>query len=523
MNVKPFTLAALLGMTLFSPAAFAGPPPKAVTSSAPPTREAILAEAKTWTERLTDPTEKCIALLTLGQAQTKMGDNAAARRTLAQGWEMYPKMPEFPPPNVHVGELLDGDDSLANLPPLFIRAFVAAGDEDSARRIVDAGAIYRQGLYGMLLPEFPEFARSIRWSEQEKRARIKLKDDLLSQRDAARAEFDGINRASRLTGLASQLLYLGYTEDALPLLRESVPAAAEVKDAEQRAYFQAGIASGLWEAGALEEAKTINQEADKAARSVTDIDKRLQARLGVETVKKKMKLPNEAAAVEQAIRVRLNQYTPDLGMSSSRNRGANGVVEMPLRALINAASKRLDAGDNVGACALLHRIKIIPQQNIDSERYDWGEWFRAAKLMIQAGDSAGARQLLSAANRRIIAGLQPVTDSPTGMATLEELTRFQIEAGDKPGAQKSARDGIAALTKNPASLQVTYKAADAKGREYLVHEDLLAPVLHRGAQLQERAGDWVGAAQTARRISYPAHRAIALAALVRGWTKIALD
>lgn len=482
--------------------------------AAPPTSEAVLNEAQALIGKLTTRTERSAALFTLAQAQNRLGDRAGADRSLHLGWKAFETGTDQ---GLSEGDALDsfrlldiGDFDL--LPINYAYEFVVAGDIVSAKRAAmfpgetDLADAYRRGLADRLRQHYPDAVEEVAFTEAQRQRRAAQRKLLLASVAGVRAQADVTLRVEKLYEIADDLSRTNGRTEALSLFREAAAFAPQILDTKWRAIFEAQIADRLWRLDAKADAQALIVKADKEARGIPDEGKRLDARASVEQAKQTLGLPNDAGAVQHAIDVRNGTVPLPGGQAPMPGIHSPAADPNSNSALVMTAQELHAKGSDEEARRILRRLK--PQQD------DTDGWLvLAGEMQTQLGDKSAAQQNLREGSLRFVARLQPTQNSPVEMmAYLERIAKAQVTAGDPLGASKTLRQGVARLAQGIRWVKIMHLGT---GGEHLIRHDRQSALLHQGAEALSRVGDYVVAIEMAHQIQSTAHRAIALAGIVR--------
>jgi len=238
----------------------------------------------------------------------------------------------------------------------------------------------------------------------------------------------------------------------------------------------------------------------KDVASVTEPSLRLDARFAIAQTQRTMGLPNDLAEVNR-------QRDAQVGVLPTPPRATGPTVSASSSAmeLVGAADGLRNQGDLAGAKKLLRRVKPGSDPS--------GTWIiLAGQIQAELGDREPAQANLAAGSRIFLARLQPIIAGPgEEMMQLNSLANAQILANDRSGARQTLITAIRKL----AGPDRYVKVAQMGDRTGSVMHDRQSPTLHAGVVLLAKAGFTSDAIAMARSIPAPAHRAIALAAVVR--------
>lgn len=492
----------LVAAILYSQATATTPPPKA-----------LLSEVQRLIGKIPSRTEKTIVLLAYAQAQERVGDRAGALKSLRLGWSIHQAGPIQPHAKREVidPQTLFEFGDLATLPTSYAFEFVVAGDLADARSaamsIGDSplADVFRDDLGHKLQVKYPQAVAFVTLTDRQKEDRIARKQKILVGLAAIRAEADLSKRTWDLRNAADQLTRLDGLAEALPLLREAAAASDQLTDPKWRAIYDTEIADVDLSAGAKSAAKDLVAKAEIAARLVADRKQQLEARFYIEQTKRSMGVPNE---FDKIMRERDSSASPKPVVAPAVT-PLNGGSSQPYD-LLAAAGRLIASGDIVAAKKALHKVK-------DPADGD-GSWLvYAAEKQIQLGDRESARQNLALAAKRFIAKLrpQPYVDHE-GISLLRKIAEDQKAAGDKPAALKTLLDGFHRLAGDQRWVKLAQLSmgTDAGGTSTITR-DRQSPVLHAGALALANGGFYSEAVTMARTIQDPAHRAVAIAGVIR--------
>lgn len=480
---------------------------------APPTPRAVLAEARAVAARLTTRKERSVAFLAIARAQNGLGDRADALVALRTGWTAYEKGSDK---GLSEGDAWDsqtlfdvGDFSM--LPIDYAYEFVVVGDLTAARNaalsVGTSGLAdsYRGDLHDRLRKKYPEIADAVTLTDAQLASQKARKAELLARLDAIRAEPNPAKRSFGLYGAADELTRAGGTAEALPLFREAATVSQGIEDSGWRATDQAQIARWMWQLGAKDEARKLLAQAEKALSAVEEGEKRKSARFSIEQTKEAMGLPNDKMGVYRDTK-------PTAGPAFGPGGGSKGAMSTDASdprspwELLSKAEDQRAKGDIAGARRTLRAIRARPGAE--------GPWRQSVgELQMKLGDKEAARANLGEASRTLLASLKPNPFVDTELlGSLEGLAASQIASGDRAAARATLTGGFKRLIGTERWATVPHYG-DGKGR--MVRHDRQSPVQHAGAMVLARLGFFADAVAFARTIPSPAHRAIALAGVVR--------
>ena len=482
-----------------------------LSQASAPTPKQVLGEVQTLIRKLSTRIERTVALFTLGQAQNRIGDHAAAEKSLLLGWTVFTKRPLKGVPDLDVFSiqpLFDTGD-LALLPENFAFEFVAAGDPANARKAALAlgnspfGDSYREDLRQKLRVKYPAVADEVTFTDAQLASRLARKQELMASLPNLRATKDIAERVAVLAQVADDLTRAGGDAEALALCRETASLAEQIPDVAWRTIQEAQLAFQLWSLGAKEDANRLISAAAYDLPAVTDAGERTKARFSIEQSKRAMGMPNDFDKVLAEIS---GGKPPEEKRASEPPPLQEGQNPVGAAALVGRAEWLRAKGDLGAAKKTLARVK--PASGDD------GWWLvLAGKAQTELGDVAAGRKNLREGSRRFVSGLHsfPHVD-PELMMRVNMLAEWQKANGDKYGVLKTLTDATARLSAGERWIKMDRLSPDGNSVTKL---DRKSPILHVGAEDLARAGWYAPAIEMARTIPDPAHRAIALSGIVR--------
>ncbi len=479
---------------------------------APPTPRAVLAEARAVAARLTTRTERSVAFLAIARAQNSFGDRANALASLRTGWTAYEKGSDK---GLSEGDAWDsqtlfdvGDFSM--LPIDYAYEFVVVGDLAAARKSAlsvgtsDLADSYRGGLRDQLRKKYPEVADTVTLTDAQLARQEARMTEIRASLSAIRLEPDLPQRSFRLFEAAGALPRV----EALPLLREAATVAQGIEEPAWKAQAHAQIADRMWRLGVKDEARRLLTLAERALALVEEgSDKRKVALYAVEQTKETMGLPNDKVGVYRDTKPAAGPaFGPGGGSKAAMSTDAD--ARSPWQLLSKAEEQRAK-GDIAGARRTLRAIRARSDT--------MGPWRQSVgELQTKLGDREAARANLAEASRTLLASLKPnpFVDSEL-LKSLEGLAASQIANGDRAAARATLTGGFKRLAGTQRWATVPHYG---DGKTHMVRHDRQSPVQHAGAMALARLGFYTDAVTLARTIPSPAHRAIALAGVVRETT-----
>ena len=479
----------------------------------PPDFTAALNQANLVAAKLTSRTERAIAFLVLAQAQDAVGDKPGALKSLNLGWDAYERGTDAA---VSEGDqfdfqsLVDSGD-ISTLPVEYAVKYVEVGSMAGAKRAAHPlgssplAKVYLQDIGERIKARFPESVEMLAFTEEDQVKRAARKAALLASLDKVRAEPDITKRSFQLTQISEELTRTNGRAEALPILREGIDFAPKIEKPIWRVTFVAQCALSLWYQGAKDDAKALIVSIGELDKSLSgDPVQVLRAHYAVEQSKGVMGLPNTLAQVIKdidaqsgviAVKTETPPQTPDKNDPYF---------------IISEATRLHEKGDDAGAKVLLKKLKLGQKEPMVN---NGGFYVIAGDLQIQMNDMESARRNLAEGSRQLIASLKPRDFHPSeDESYLERIAQFQLKSGAKAQASKTLLDGIAKLSAGPTTKKIMHMGD--KPDHWVLH-DRKSPILHWGAEALARVGDYPDALAMAKSIEHPAHRAIALAGIVR--------
>ena len=466
--------------------------------------------------------EKTVAYLTIAQAENKLGHKTAALKALDLGWQAYTKgtdkgMSEGDRTDI---QFLFNEGDSATLPEPFAVQYLEAGNKAKALEVADSfpdtplGRAFRHGIGEKIQSRFPNDFYEFAYSPAERQRLLVKKLDWLAKVPKAKEEPNIGQRAYMLWDIANQITVYDGNKEAIEILQDAIVLAPKIEPVAIRVIFLSQAATTLNNAGAKAEAKSVMEEAIKLDVSLSndansgDSKEVQQARLMLEQNKRSLGMPNDLDKMLKDIEKANSSAptTPDNGGQPTKVEPTD--LSNPFQLLVKAEAL-VATKDIQGARVLLGKVGRITATEMDKT----GSWLlNAAELQIRIGDKEAAKLNLTKASRMLVASFGTQWSRGEDMLTIETIARYQIQVGDKLGAVKTVNTAIQKMTAGPDTQKMMHMG---DGGNHMVVHDRRSSTLHKGSILLARLGDFDSALAMARSIPSPAHRAIALAGIVR--------
>ncbi len=466
-----------------------------------------LAEAKAIAQKLLPGHGRVAAYLTIGQSENKLGDKAAALKDLRVGWADIEKVRTGG--GIDEYTLLDEGD-FATIPVAFGIEFMRAGSLEDAKKAADSfgdsplGKSFRHELGLQIRKDFPEAFEILAFTDAERKARTDRRDKIVASLPKIEEEPKPEVRGERYAMAAQDLMGLGANKEASSALEKAVELMEKLESVQLRTALLAQSAFLFKNMDRRDRGLAVLNKSITLDKTLTgDSIEVLRAHMMVEQSKREFGMPNKLGEVLQ----RMNAVS---GAQTSAPAAPDPAGLTTGYAELAEADNRLAAGDKAGA------IKVLKSTNAKlTLKVDPNGWIAVlvGEKLLTLGDKTSAQIVLLSGSRRYLASLYPSNDvASQEMESLTRIGRALAATGSPEMGAAVIESGVAVLTKGPTIIEIP-TLGEGSGKPF--RRDRKSPNLHRGAIALARLGLFVKARAMARSIPNDAHRAVALAGIVR--------
>lgn len=473
------------------------------------TAKGLVSEASLVAAKVVDVHEAAIARFTIGEAYNHIGSKKEALQTLRSAWAQFLQYNHVGiPENIDIFTLfVDGD--IATMPVNFGVEFLKAGSLGDAKKAADSygdtplGKSFRHELGMRIRTQFPDAFEVLAFTDDERLAREKNRNQAIVELDAIKEEPDVMHRLWKYYQLGDRLMMLNAPKEAESALDQCMALVPEVKDQPQQALIYAQAAMGYWNVNQKDKAKaTLNKGIEIDSKLAGESKAVMQSHYAVEQSKNAFGMPNRMKDVT----ARMDQIAGGL----ERPTAPPSPMTDSAYDLLATAEGSVIRGDKPSARKSIAKLKNKLNSKVDADGTMLGF---VADLQLRMGDLAEGKRTILESNSRMLRALKPMTMFESeSFSRLERAANLQASLGDRKAGQLTLATGIQKLAAGKETIVLPHMTP-AKTKN-VVH-DRRSPILFRGALSLASMGDISGAVAMARTIKREAHRSVALAKIAQ--------